>query len=245
MSNRTTPAGKQGSESNATVSYEEVETGDPVTPVTDTDSLMLSKMVGEDDSGNSVRLATDSSGRVKVKDVQFDGTVDIGDLQVMNTSEEKIDPATEQTVSDLMKDSTFTETRTITDIQTGGSQTDELAVGINSDSAGIFKSSDFTESRNVRELQNESGIRSSDGYTAPGTTYSSLNSVSVPDGKTVVVEANGSAQNSGNIYVRDTTNKEKIVLRPGKSATIQIQDTGDLEWKGDNSGDEAQWFTEA
>jgi len=60
---------------------------------------------------------------------------------------------------------------------------------------------------------------------------------------TVVFEANGSS-NSGNIHIRDTTNQEEIVLRPGKNVTLNGDDISDYEWKGDNSGDEAQWFFE-
>jgi len=86
---------------------------------------------GEDGGGDVQPVATDSAGRLKVKDVQFDGTVDIGDLQILNSSEQKIDPATEGTLSTI-------ETNT----------------------NGLFEASDFTENRNVRELQNETGVTS-------------------------------------------------------------------------------------
>lgn len=61
---------------------------------------------GEDSGGSVQPVATDSAGRLKVKDVQFDGTVDIGDLQILNTSEQKIDPATEGTLSNIETNTT-------------------------------------------------------------------------------------------------------------------------------------------
>lgn len=105
MSNKRGQAGRIGISGNASVSMEKIageNAGDPVPlPADENDDLLLAKMVGEDDNGDFQRVATDSNGRIKVKDVQFDGTVDIGDLQVLNTSEQKIDPATEGTLSTI------------------------------------------------------------------------------------------------------------------------------------------------
>lgn len=163
MSNKRGQAGRIGISGNASVSMEKIageNAGEPVPlPADENDNLLLAKMVGEDDNGDFQRVATDQNGRIKVKDVQFDGTVDIGDLQVMNKSEEKINPATEGTVSTLLTESTFTAT-------------------------DFFTPGDFTESRNVRELQNESSVTS--GTDSGG---GSLPSNAVPDGRTVRVQA--------------------------------------------------------
>ena len=163
MSNKRGQAGRIGISGSASVSMEKIageNQGDPVPlPADEKDNLLLAKMVGEDDNGDFQRVATDSNGRIKVKDVQFDGTVDIGDLQVMNKSQQKINPATEDTVSTLLTESTFTAT-------------------------DFFTPGDFTESRNVRELQNESSVTS--GTDSGG---GSLPSNSVPDGKSVSVKA--------------------------------------------------------
>jgi len=122
---------------------------------------------GEDSGGSVQPVATDSAGRIKVKDVQFDGTVDIGDLQILNTSEQKIDPATEGTLSTI-------ETNT----------------------NGLFESSDFTEDRNVRELQNETGVTSgtdTGGGSLPSNSVPDGKAVSVKAqfGNAGAVQING------------------------------------------------------
>lgn len=126
------------------------------------------RLIQGEDSGGSVQpVATDSAGRLKVKDVQFDGTVDIGDLQVLNTSEQKIDPATESTLST-----------------------------IEANTNGLFEPSDFTEARNVRELQNEAGVTSGQdtgGGSLPSNAVPDGKAVSVKAqfGNTGAVNING------------------------------------------------------
>jgi len=169
---------------------------------------------GEDGGGDVQPVATDSAGRLKVKDVQFDGTVNIGDLQVLNSSEQKIDPATEGTLStietntnELFEASDFTETRTITQ-----------------NNAGLFESSDFTEDRNVRELQNETGVTS-----GQDTGGGSLQNNSVPDGSSVRVQA---LQGNGATIQIDGN----FELVPGQAVDLGVNDTSKISYTA-NAGD--------
>ena len=114
--------------------------GDPVPlPADENDNLLLAKMVGEDDNGDFQRVATDQNGRIKVKDVQFDGTVDIGDLQILNKSEAKINPATEGTVSSLLSETVFQQSQ---------NSSDELLVDIATDTVGLLTENTFKASQN-------------------------------------------------------------------------------------------------
>jgi len=121
--------GTLGTEAEANVQFSVIDSTQKVVPVTDEDELLLSKMVGTDSNGDFQRLAVDQAGRLKVKDVQFDGSVDIGDLQILDDQQQIIDPATEGTLS-----------------------------SIEANTNGLFEPSDFTEARNVRELQNETSV---------------------------------------------------------------------------------------
>lgn len=246
MSNKRGQAGRIGISGNASVSMEKIageNEGDPVPlPADEKDNLLLAKMVGEDSDGNFQRVATDSSGRIKVKDVQFDGTVDIGDLQVMNTSEVKIDPATEGTVSSLLSESTFTNSQ---------NASDEIVIDISSDSVGLFtpsdftetrtisqnnadlfEASDFTEDRNVRELQNENNIIS--GADSSGE---SLPSNAVPDGKAVSVKARYG--NEG--YVR--INGDYTLLE-GDSVELQVSNTSDISYTQETGSETVEFIVE-
>lgn len=98
---RSQAAGTQGTEAEAEVKFKNIKTGNPATAVTDDDDLLLAKFVGEDGNGNIRRLATDQSGRLKVKDIQFDGTVNIGDLQILDDNENIIHPAENGTVQSV------------------------------------------------------------------------------------------------------------------------------------------------
>lgn len=119
--------GRTGIAGSASVEMEKIDTGESVPLPADNEGLLISKMVGEDSDGNNVRIATDSAGRLKVKDVQFDGTVDIGDLQLLDTSEQKIDPATDSSLQDI-RDRLGNETGISTGRNTGGGELADLTI---------------------------------------------------------------------------------------------------------------------
>ena len=201
---------------------------------------------GEDGGGDVQPVATDSAGRLKVKDVQFDGTVDIGDLQILNTSEQKIDPATEGTLSNIETNTSgLAQETTLSTIETNTSgiatestlstiETNTNGLFESSDftetrtitqnNAGLFESSDFTEDRNVRELQNETGVTSGQdtgGGSLPGNT--------VPDGRTVRVQA---LQNNG-APIQIDGNFELVA---GQAVDLGVENTDKISYTA-SSGD--------
>lgn len=246
MSSKRGQAGRVGISGSASVSMEKIageDAGDPVPlPADENDDLLLAKMVGEDDNGDFQRVATDSNGRIKVKDVQFDGTVDIGDLQVMDTTETKIDPATEQTVSELLTESVFQQSQNssdelVIDIATNTANLFEESDftetrTISQNNAGLFEASDFTEARNVRELQNESSVTS--GKHSGG---GSLPSNAVPDGKAVSVKAQYG--NDGAVQINGD-----YPLLEGDSVKLRVQNTDQISYTTDNGTEGVAFIVE-
>jgi hypothetical protein len=185
MSNKRGQAGRIGISGNASVSMEKIageNEGDPVPlPADENDNLLLAKMVGEDDNGDFQRVATDQNGRIKVKDVQFDGTVDIGDLQVMNTSETKINPATEGTVSSLLSESVFKQSQ---------NTSDELLVDIATDTVGLLTENTFQQSQNASDEIVVDIATNTANLLEQGDTVSVDSLPSIPTGNNNIGEVN-------------------------------------------------------
>lgn len=210
MSSGRGKGGRTGIAGNVNVALEKEDGTNTPLPA-DKDDLLLTKITGEDQNGDFQRVAVDQNGRLRVKDVQFDGTVDIGDLQILNKSEERINPGTEATLQDILNNqfeaSQFTETRSIEE-----------------NNAGLFEASDFSEDRNVRELQNHSGVHS--GQDIGGGT---LASNPVPDDQKVRVQA---LAGNGSIIQIDGS----FQLQPGQAVDLQVNDLDKISYNA-NSGD--------
>lgn len=85
-------------------------------------------------------------------------------------------------------------------------------------------------------------LRSSDGYVDPSGTFGALNngnSLSVPTGESVTIEAN--PNNTNPIEIRDTTNNEKFLIQPNKTFTYPAEDITDIEARQTSAGDQLQW----
>jgi len=174
---------------------------------------------GEDSGGSVQPVATDSAGRIKVKDIQFDGTVDIGDLQILDDQEQIIHPATEGTLSTI-------------ETNTSGLATETTLSTIETNTNGLFEPSDFTEDRNVRELQNETGLTS-----GTDTGGGSLPSNTVPDGRTVRVQA--LTNNGAPIQVDGN-----FELVAGQAVDLGVDNTDKISYTAD-AGDGVCFIVEA
>jgi len=198
------------------------------------------RLIQGEDSGGSVQpVATDSAGRLKVKDVQFDGTVDIGDLQVMNTSEVKIDPATEQTLASIDgKVATESTLSTLASESTLSNIDGKVAT------ESTVNAIETAVSNIESQGQNASGINN--GSTSVGTSSSSIaSSQTVPDDKTVTVQS--IAGNSANVYIGDSsvTTGNGIEIKPGGQATgIEVDDPSIIHAVSNSGTQDLRWFYE-
>jgi len=96
----------------------------------------------------------------------------------------------------------------------------------------LFESSDFTEDRNVRELQNETGV-----VSGQDTGGGSLPSNSVPDGRTVRVQA---LQGNGATVEVDGN----FELVPGQAVDLGVDNTDKISYTA-NAGDGVCFIVES
>jgi len=203
MSKNNSSRGRTGISGSASVEVERIDTGSTAPLVSDSDELLLAKIVGEDGSGDFQRIAVDQDGKLELSA----SDINIGDVNLLDSNDTITDPATEGTLS-----------------------------AIETNTSGLFEPSDFTEARNVRELQNETGVIAGD--VTDDTTGSSLPSNSIPDGRTVRVQADPG--NSASLLVSGS-----FSLQPGQGLDLGVDDTSKISFTAQSSGDELEFIVES
>ena len=79
MSKNNSSRGRTGISGSASVEVERIDTGSTAPLVSDSDELLLAKIVGEDGSGDFRRIAVDSAGELQVQGLKNHGGITAGE----------------------------------------------------------------------------------------------------------------------------------------------------------------------
>lgn len=154
--------GRSGTSGNVDVSYREQSTEKPIKPVTDPEGRQLNLNFGVDSNGDPQVLSTDSNGRL---DLATNPDVNIGDVQILDSTDAIIDPATEETLSSI--ESSVATEQTATSIDDAVSNEAGVISGqATDDTTGTTLSSNAVpdgKAVSVKALNSNNGIIEIDG----------------------------------------------------------------------------------
>jgi len=241
-------AGQLGTRTNAQVEYQIEGNGQTIKPVADTDGRTISRIVGEDSNGNVQTISVDSEGRI---DMAMNPDVNIGDVQVLDSSDSIIDPATEETVSSI-DSKVATESSLSSLVSSLVSQgTDEIRSKLFGERVGTGELIPVKVGPDgglkIREFENEQDFTAGQYTTSSADTTETIvgSSITVPDGKEIVVKAlNG---NAGPVYIGPSTmstNSEGYELTSGTGIGLAVTDLNKIHIRSPNSGDGVTWTVE-
>lgn len=223
-----------------------------------------SVVLGEDSNGDTQFVQVTTGGKIEVNDVSLasNPNTNIGDVNLLDSTDTVVNPATEPTLSSV--DSQLVDLSTTaldvsaapvtiegrnagTDVPVIVDSSGNMGIAV-TDSAGNLHplkgtTDGVVETEDVRAYPE---FNASDGYLAPSTsTWDTLNggtTQTIPRGVTISVTAHSG--NSSDVWIRTKTGN-RYPLSAGEEQQLGVQDVTDIEAQAQTSGDQIKWVVES